>query len=1380
MSFNNQGNSSGGSGCAKAFGIGCGGLALMAFLSMIMLTNGLASAIGPIFMFGIIGIIIFVIVRQNRSTSNSSKPGNSYEPATSQLGQPRATAPAPGPDSSAAVGRLGNPICTHTFAEDAVASNAAFTCPCGNYFEAGDIIKYNQLLEKRIKINAQLFEIRDLVSLKQNVNFRSDPNAVPVKKAAAQGASSLPTGARSVAKPSVIANEPRPTFVPAASTAPIYAEKTISRPKVAFSLQQWLIIAASLLVLIAGTVFVNTGIQSGWPFWIFAIVTVSIGAATGFGSFKLRKMSAVISSFLAAFSAAMQLATMSILGDQISNGTSWDFIWSSMPSWWWTISLLVVAAISLALARLSSVFGYKAIALLATTTAAFIFDFGFVVPQLSANWAPINLAVLTLAAVAIAAESKFVRNITAPALADETYKDYAEDLAKREDNGLAQFTRFAAPLLVVAGLAAALIKSIAGLNVGDPLVLNPVAVLVVALAWAGVSFTADRYSSQITKDGSASTKLSPFANAVVFISATVALVQCTLPVDVNIVASPLTLAAIVVLALAGPALGRFKTSAGVANLATYVGAAFWLQFEISNSASSGNWNGARYGWFALAFGFALTFIDRRYQSKRNALPSAFINGIALIVLFSDFKSNADLSSTSLIYALLALAVVLAPNARVALDYVLNGRRNAESLVPSAWVAFGFSAALLLLAAMPNASEQGSTLEELLGLAFAFMVYSAVAYVIGQRKSVLATAKPVFTAHHYLGQLMSVLLILFSVSSINDLSNPRITYTTIVAGLIVLNYAIGAVARQSLKLQIGYVLMLAAFFINMWGVQAKWLLTVSTVQFLSVALLTGLHAFALARRTSASGDEKRLTVLIGIGASLLIGLGAQAISWQTASGQDAFFVLALIALIAGLCQLVSRIPAIAKSDLAKKIYGELSLSYAAFALVTIFSYSLEQREIDARWYAISALAVFTLVTYIQRIGTKLAALSFVFLLSNLALSITLATLAYEAFGSAFVPEVFSVFGSLALILSSALTRTDFGKARRYLLVEIPLLGTAVFSLLVSIATQDMGFATTLREILGSATIATFALIKVRSSSSIAWISASYLASIATAEAIAHTVSVNLLAEFNGPEIYSLPAAAAIIGVHQLALKKMNLKGTLFSFGLPIGVALVPSTIYTYADWGASLSDLAVAQIVRVLAVLIVSALLLTLGLRKGNLANASMGVAGLTLLVVPMTASQSSGLGVSYVVQNTAMVIGLFVFAVIAIARLAGRATENTRLTLGVPITIIMAPALFNSLAALGEPDLQAVDWWRFGILLTASLIMLVLGTLRETAGLFFPGLFGVLLSALPYGFKQTQKEQWFLWVLLLVIAGFMVWLAMRLERMRKQGRTSAAWLRELK
>jgi FtsH-binding integral membrane protein len=78
------------------------------------------------------------------------------------------------------------------------------------------------------------------------------------------------------------------------------------------------------------------------------------------------------------------------------------------------------------------------------------------------------------------------------------------------------------------------------------------------------------------------------------------------------------------------------------------------------------------------------------------------------------------------------------------------------------------------------------------------------------------------------------------------------------------------------------------------------------------------------------------------------------------------------------------------------------------------------------------------------------------------------------------------------------------------------------------------------------------------------------------------------------------------------------------------------------------------------------------------------------------------------------------------------------------------------------------------------MVMLVLGTMREVAGLFYPGLVGLLITALPAGFTQAGRTPAFLWVLLLVLAGVMVWLAMRLEKMRKEGRTSSQWLRELK
>jgi hypothetical protein len=94
--------------------------------------------------------------------------------------------------------------------------------------------------------------------------------------------------------------------------------------------------------------------------------------------------------------------------------------------------------------------------------------------------------------------------------------------------------------------------------------------------------------------------------------------------------------------------------------------------------------------------------------------------------------------------------------------------------------------------------------------------------------------------------------------------------------------------------------------------------------------------------------------------------------------------------------------------------------------------------------------------------------------------------------------------------------------------------------------------------------------------------------------------------------------------------------------------------------------------------------------------------------------------------------------------------------------------------------LRQVDWWRFGIIVVVSLVLLIVGSLRELGGLFFPGLVGVFVGVLPYAFKPLASQSWFLWVILLVIAAIMVWIAVRLEQLRKMGKSSVSWVKALK
>jgi hypothetical protein len=205
-----------------------------------------------------------------------------------------------------------------------------------------------------------------------------------------------------------------------------------------------------------------------------------------------------------------------------------------------------------------------------------------------------------------------------------------------------------------------------------------------------------------------------------------------------------------------------------------------------------------------------------------------------------------------------------------------------------------------------------------------------------------------------------------------------------------------------------------------------------------------------------------------------------------------------------------------------------------------------------------------------------------------------------------------------------------------------------------------------------------------------------------------------------------------------------------------------------------------QISRVVIVLLVSAALLIQGARFGNLANASMGLLGLALISIPNTARHANSLIPDSQVESTALVVGSLVFFTLWLLRKYSRVAGNSLLFIGVPVILTLAPALVKALIALTHPTLNTVDWWRFGIVLVASMTLLYVGTTREIAGMFFPGLVSLLLAALPYGFRQTEQNQWFLWVLLLLVAGVMVWLAVHLEKMKKAGRTSAIWIKELK
>jgi FtsH-binding integral membrane protein len=78
------------------------------------------------------------------------------------------------------------------------------------------------------------------------------------------------------------------------------------------------------------------------------------------------------------------------------------------------------------------------------------------------------------------------------------------------------------------------------------------------------------------------------------------------------------------------------------------------------------------------------------------------------------------------------------------------------------------------------------------------------------------------------------------------------------------------------------------------------------------------------------------------------------------------------------------------------------------------------------------------------------------------------------------------------------------------------------------------------------------------------------------------------------------------------------------------------------------------------------------------------------------------------------------------------------------------------------------------------MFLLVIGGLRRLAGLFVPGAFGVIVTVVPFAWKPITENSWMLWVILIVAAAILVWVALRLEQFKNGARSASSWMKELK
>jgi len=290
----------------NCFGIGCMVLMAIPLLTIIGFNSG--GVILPLILVVGLVAIIAAVRKQNKNNANQGvvPPAifNTTVPTVTPV--PRATtvdlsasnvttvaAPA---SAKLGSGEFTTSICGHGFTEEDLEGKKTVKCPCGYEYEVATLREYRklqlQLAQTQSKLDAVLAKLR---AIRMNTQTES------------LYGSWTPTGST----PRTAASAATPTSTVAQSTKPVAAPKpakpVVHRNKVAVSAQQWLIIGASILVMVAGTIFVGSYLDTLSPFQFFAI-TAGVAALAGFVAIWGRKISVMLANFMASFSSAMQIA----------------------------------------------------------------------------------------------------------------------------------------------------------------------------------------------------------------------------------------------------------------------------------------------------------------------------------------------------------------------------------------------------------------------------------------------------------------------------------------------------------------------------------------------------------------------------------------------------------------------------------------------------------------------------------------------------------------------------------------------------------------------------------------------------------------------------------------------------------------------------------------------------------------------------------------------------------------------------------------------------------------------------------------------------------------------------------------------------------------
>ena len=1151
-------SSSKGPGCGQIFAWGCGGLLLITSLIPALLGSG--GGLGIVVAAVIIGVIIFA-VRSNKKEKTRSefleqvanRPSGSVAPRveTSEfeyspdsespkpLTPPKSSAPrADGAPNVAAktigsaTGKsLSNPLCEHTFTRTEVVVNSNQTCPCGNHFSSADLLEYDRLMDLLVSTESKLTSLEK----RMQATAKDVPlTERPVIDAAEAKEAGVVYHTRLAAQP-----EPLVPFTPAPRVKTPKPEKPkIARPKVALSLQQWLIIGASLLVVVAGSVFVAT-YRDKWNSQEFLIFTTLVAAATAFGGFKTRNISVLLSNFLAAFSSSMQLASMSIIGDIFSPAFTWD----TMPAWYWTVSLFVVAGLAAVLAKFSRNFGWKGIAMLSLSGAALILEIGVLRDMVGPSAVVVHLAVASLFAAGILAFNRLLRSFPHPAAQSPEHEEYENNLAKLADNGLFQFGRIAAGLTLV--VAVGLILMRVGILFVVPFVWW--STLLLAAVWILLSFLRKAWAGQLSTSDDAASIVGKITPAVIYISLAATVVEAAwrIPLNLlglNVIVTVLGLGGLVFMA---SAVKWFKPSLNQVTATIGVGAVLWLIWN--NAVFTIGQQPAALAGFLIGMGLVLNLNDYLFKVTRFEWAGAALNGLAMVLYLANIGLHKQFALGSAGYGALVLLLIVLANLQSVLRWVIKGRTGTTRPKLNNWIALGTSAALTL-----GVLVQVTDSDALRPTAFIFLLYSLGALAL----SVWGPLKKqgaVLNAHAYLGHLIPVVVVLESVTQHGN--RDAGVNSLLIALLAVLNYGFGAFRKQSIRMQLGFAAAFAAFWIEEFAATTDASVGLLALQIAVVGIAAFGHSWLLRKRAGQTGFAQNLASMIALPLGLVLNLLS---FWgHETQDQKTYSLVLLIALTAG-STVVNRVAAGRLFTGASSLVQVALFSYGVYDLM--LAYADQSGDIKVgQWQLLVALLVLTLALRLRNKKFSSAPENAIFYVLNLWAGVIAGLLTFLYLPNLQGPEGRTIWIAAALAISTLFAGRDLGVLRRILLVDLPVLGFAVVSLSYALGATNLD-ANVFRGVLSLLVISAYSYYRSGTMSPAPWLIVGYLSGAGAALWLTDGFYKWFNWNFDGPEIYAAMAALSVF-VGNFFLKKRVSANTMdLRYIVLTGTLAVPSLAY----------------------------------------------------------------------------------------------------------------------------------------------------------------------------------------------------------------------------